>query len=287
MEKVLRRTEKDVEESIKIVFNTVKSLVTIYNMVLNRDSDMYDSEEFVAVEDVEVPQNTKLNIMLEKDELHYEYILTHHTYTDATVARILKNKDDPVYRIDIHLSGKQKPVSILIPPYSIFDAVYMLTNRELIEYIAKRAKIEDLNVKVSDIYTLAEIIISSKSSPSKIGLEADPSSETLPVMVVDNIGRVLNRLSIWVYYDSSADKDIYSITAHMNVKGDRILYYIPDHEWEEYIDSFTRLLIHLEAEKDIERMGKLVDEYLRLIQVSYLLIDAYNVYSDEYSDEYI
>lgn len=268
---------ESMEEKVITVSGTLKDLVELYKIVLVGDaSHSFDDEDLTPADEVVLPQDMKLNEVLSEGSV-IEYVLTHKTYTGIPPVKILRSRDGHVYRLDVELPNEQRTVSVAIPPESILDAVYVLTNRELLEFIADKTKLDDLSVKIKDMYILAESVIALKPSVGRVVLKDKP----LNALVVSDIGKVLKVLSIGALLDPYDEEYVFTITALMKLKGDDILYHIPDHKWEKTMESFAKLLIYFGGDEDIKKLRKLTNEYKQVIQTAFVFLKAYSRYSSE------
>jgi len=272
-----RSRREDIEEKVVAVSGALKDLVELYKIVLVGDaSHSFGDEDLSLADEVELPQEMKLNEVMSEGSL-IEYVLTRRTYSSIPPVKIFRSRDGRNYRLDVEVPNEQRTISVAIPPETILDAVYVLTNRELLEFIADRTKLDDLSAKIKDMYILAESVIASKPSVGRVVLKDKP----LTALVVNDIGKVLKVLSIGALFDPYDEEYVFTITALMNYKGDDILYHIPDHKWEKSMESFTKLLIYFGGEEDIQKLRKLTNEFKQVIQVSFVFLKVYSRYSTE------
>jgi len=271
------REEENIEKLTRFLLDTFTVLVNMYKMIENRAKAEYIEDNYIVKKKIIPQQNLDIIILLKEDD-EFTYVLNP---LSVPVSEITISRGSEHYKISV--STPNHVAEFVLPPATIFDSLYVITNRELLNFIAENSEDADLRNMVFDLYIVAERVLTSTPTINRVIFERSPDEST-EILIIENVGEILRRISVEAYYPSTSDSYIFGINTHIKLGDSKIMFYIPDHQSESFVESLVRLLLFLGAENDIQKADRMIREYKRIIEPAYIFLDAYTRYRAELED---
>jgi len=227
---------EDSKKIARAVFNMLNDLTNIFTMFINH-KDNTISDTYIEKETLTLHQNIHINMLVKRIGNIFELNPIAISIQRIEVYRGYKGFEVQLYE------DPNTFYYFKIPPASVLDSLLILMNRDAMYLIAEKSRFGAIKRIFDDIYMVAEKIAEAGLVFRKINLRN--FSWFNPMLIVPNIGRIVDFISVEPRYDLELHK--YLFKANINLKiddGDEIVYHIPNCENEIYANSLAKILIY-------------------------------------------